>query len=72
MKKIYSFVLLAVTLLLSTNIWADPVTKVTKTADGTSVGEYEMMTDALAAWTDGTTLTILDDHVTYDATEAYK
>ena len=72
MKKIYSFVLLAVTLLLSTNIWADPVAKVTKTADGTSVGEYEMMTDALAAWTDGTTLTILDDHVTYDATEAYK
>lgn len=70
MKKIYSFVLLAVTLLLSTNIWAANVAKVTNTADGTLVGEYETMADALAVWTDGTTLTMLDD-ATCDATDSY-
>lgn len=54
-------------LLLSTGMWAQNVAKVAKTADGTLVGEYATMATALAAWTDGTTLTMLSN-ATYDAT----
>lgn len=68
MKKIYSF--LAAALLLSTTLWAQNVATVTKTADGTLVGEYATMATALAAWTDNTTLTMLDN-ATYDATATY-
>ena len=70
MKKFYSFVLLAVTLLLSTNIWAGNVAKVTNTEAGTQVGEYATMTEALTAWTDGTTLTLLED-ATYAGDQTY-
>lgn len=54
-------------LLLSTGMWAQNVAKVANTASGALVGEYATMTEALAAWTDGTTLTMLSN-ATYDAT----
>ena len=69
MKK-KSILMLLATVLLSVNLWAANVAKVTNTADGTSVGEYATMSEALAAWTDGTTLTMLDN-ATYDASATY-
>ena len=66
MKTKTTWVVLAA-LLLSTGMWAQNVAKVAKTADGTLVGEYATMATALAAWTDGTTLTMLSN-ATYDAT----
>lgn len=68
MKKIFS--IFVATLLLSTTLWAQNVAKVTQTADGTLVGEYPTMAEALAAWKDGTTLTMLDN-ATYTATATY-
>ena len=68
MKHVYSLIIAA--LLFSTTLWAQNAAKVTRTADGTLVGEYPTMAEALAAWTDGTTLTMLDN-ATYTATATY-
>ena len=68
MKHVYSLIIAA--LLFTTTMLAQNVAKVTRTADGTPVGEYPTMAEALAAWTDGTTLTMLDN-ATYTATATY-
>ncbi len=65
MKKIYSFVLLAATLLLSTNLWAEG--NVAKVGES----EYATFDAALQNWTDGTTLTILQN-CEYTATAAFE
>ena len=68
MKHVYSLIIAA--LLFSTTMWAQNVAKVIQTTNGTLVGEYSTMSDALAAWTNGTTLTMLDN-ATYTATATY-
>ena len=67
LKVLFFFTLLvaAITLLtVSASASESDIAKIT-TSDGTTVGTYTNFDDALSNWTDGTTLTLLNN-VTYD------